>query len=165
LVLSTLHTNDAPIAISRLLNLDVDVLEMVNSIIVILVQRLVRKVCPYYATKKHIKDTDRDRITTELKRSLGNIIEIDEYLSEIKEVYYANLNGCPKYHYTGYVTRTFISEICIINQVVKNSIINKNYNKIYQEMLNFYKYNTLLLSGFEKIKQGVTTCDEIRRVI
>ncbi|MGB9755890.1 MAG: GspE/PulE family protein [Desulfurella sp.] len=165
LVLSTLHTNDAPSAISRLLNLDVDVFDMVNSIIAILGQRLVRKVCPYCATKRHVKDVDRDWIATELKRSLGDIIKIDEYLSEIDEAYYANLDGCPKCHHTGYVTRTVISEICIINQTVKNAIINKNYDKIYQEMLNFYKYNTLLLSGFEKIRQGITTFDEVRRVI
>ncbi len=166
LVLSTLHTNDAPSAISRLLNLNIDIFDMLNSVIAILGQRLVRKVCPNCAIKEPVRKTDYEWLKKELNRTLSNVIDVnsEDYLFT-DEVLYANPNGCDKCHHTGYTTRSVISEICILDQEVKSAIVNKNFDLIYKSMINFYKYNTLLLSGIEKIKNKYTTFDEIKRVI
>ncbi len=147
LVLSTLHTNDAPGAVTRLLDLGVAPYLVSASLIAVLAQRLVRKVCP--ACK------------TEYEPS-GSIRKVVESLdSEVKKFYRGV--GCKKCRNTGYVGRIAVHELLVPDEDTKE-MINKNASlrdirsKAIEEGMS-----SLLLDGIEKVKAGIVSIEEILR--
>ena len=151
LVFSTLHTNDSAGAVSRLLDLGVEPYLVSSSLIAIIAQRLVRKVCP--ECKEPIEPSSHEL------RELGlGDAEID------KGGKFFVGAGCDKCFQTGYRGRTGIYEIMLINEEVQNLIYTReSAGKIKRHALNS-GLQTLRMDGARKVLAGVTTISEVLRV-
>ncbi|MEA1939647.1 MAG: type II secretion system ATPase GspE [Candidatus Caldatribacteriota bacterium] len=149
LVLSTLHTNDAPSSVIRLIDMGVESFLISASVVGILAQRLVRKICP--KCKKEIKITpDKKRI---LKRLGVEDSEITLYKGE----------GCPYCKGTGYKGRIAIFELMIItenivNLIAKNATTGELREEAIREGMQLLKDD-----GLSKVRRGITTIEEILR--
>lgn len=148
LVLSTLHTNDAPGAITRLIDLGVAPYLVSASLIAVLAQRLVRKICPnckqQYDPPPHLKKIVKNWSDTEMK-------------------YFRGI-GCAKCRNSGYLGRIAIHELFvpdenILDMVSQNATLKEIRNKAAQVGMR-----PLRVDGLEKIKAGITTIDEVLRV-
>jgi type IV pilus assembly protein PilB len=150
LTFSTLHTNDAPSAVSRLYKMGIEPFLIANSINLIMAQRLVKKLCD------HCKEVDHDVDKNSLKM-LGFTEEEIEETTVYKPV------GCDKCN-NGYRGRSAIMEALFFNHEIKREIINSS-EKIDEEHLRKIgeKYGMLSLreAGKTRIKQGVTSVEEI----
>lgn len=148
LVFSTLHTNDAPSAITRLLDMGVENFLLSSTIRGILAQRLVRIICP---ACKEMDSTITDR--EELK-----LFGIDDS----QALYHGS--GCEQCASTGYYGRSGIFELLVIDDEIRKLILkNADANQI-REAARRYGMKTLLEDGAQKVKDGVTTLSEVLRV-
>ena len=150
LVFSTLHTNDAPGAIPRMIQMGLKPYLIADALVGIVGQRLVRKICPYC---KH-----------EIKPTKSQLEKIEKYITDPQTTFYAG-QGCSKCDFTGYYNRTMISEILTIDTNLAK-MIAENANKIditeYAEISNLYK--PMLSDGVKKAINGITTVEEVLRV-
>jgi len=150
LVFSTLHTNDAPSAATRLIDMGVEPFLVASSLIGILAQRLVRTLCKSCA--KPYKPSD------ELIKQLG----LQEY-SEKNLQFYMEV-GCKKCKERGYLGRTAMGEILIPNDKIKELITRKTSDIGLREEAIKNEMKTLRENGLEKVMEGVTSVSEVLRV-
>jgi type II secretory ATPase GspE/PulE/Tfp pilus assembly ATPase PilB-like protein len=152
LVLSTLHTNDAPEAITRLLDIGVEPYLISSSVIGILAQRLVRAICPHCKTPSPV-----DEITLK---------ELGEAILKSKEppTFYRG-KGCKQCKQSGYLGRTGIYELLTVNEKIKRLIAEKaSPQEIRQVARETTGLKSLREDGLLKVLKGVTTRDEVDRV-
>lgn len=155
LVFTTLHANTAAAAVERLVKLDVKPLELASSLLCIISQRLVRQVCPHCKKEEDINEKHIDM----LKR-----LEVDE--SHIpKKVVRSSENGCPMCKFSGYVGRTLLDEVIPINTQIKQLITDNSPEFMIRQKASEQGYSTMLENGLSKMNRGITTIDEILRVI
>ena len=146
LVFSTLHTNDAAGALTRLIDMGIEPFLISSSVIGILAQRLVRVICP----KCKEKYAPSDQELKSLK------------LSEKISLYHGK--GCMKCKDTGFSGRIGIFELLLINDQIKNMVGAKaSANEIRKKAVSL-GMRILFDDGLEKIKNGVTTAEEVLRV-
>lgn len=150
LVLSTLHTNDAPSAITRLIDMGMEDYLLSSTILGILAQRLVRVSCP----SCRIAYTPDPLILKEMKLDGENIAS-----AKIHEV-----RGCPNCSYTGYWGRTGIFELLKINEEIQRLILERKDASAIKEVARTQGMRTLREDGWLKVKQGITTISEVLRV-
>lgn len=150
IVLSTLHTNDAPSSVIRLVDMGIEPFLISSSVIGVIAQRLVRKICP--KCKKEIKITpDIEKILNE--NEIGNTA-ITLYKGE----------GCPYCKDTGYKGRVAIFELMVITENIREMIIkNVSTGKLRQAAVK-EGMCLLKIDGIKKVCEGVTTIDEVLRV-
>ncbi len=151
LVLSTLHTNDACGAVTRLLDMGVEDYLISSTLIGVLAQRLVRVVC-----KKCRKKVE---LSEEHIRDFG--IDTEKYKS-IPPVYSAQ--GCKDCNYTGYVGRMAIFELFMIDDNVRRMILEKPDTPKLKAYAKQHGMRNLREDGFLKVLQGITTPEEVLRV-
>jgi general secretion pathway protein E len=151
LVLSTLHTNDAPGAITRLRDLGIESFLMADSLLGIMAQRLVRVLCPSCKEPYPARDVDMARLQ-----------EVLENLPSSITLYHNK--GCDKCGYTGYRGRKGIFELLPVTEVIRSAIVaGKSAGNISQ--LAFQQtYRPLLYHGYRKAVEGTTTLSEVLRV-
>ena len=150
LVLSTLHTNDAPSTINRLLNMGVEPFLVASSINIIVAQRLARRIC------ENCKD--------ELKVSPEVMINVGLSPAEAKhtKVYYGT--GCDKCSGTGYKGRVALYECMEMGEELRDFVLNgASAAEIKREAIR-QGMATLRASGLHFLKEGVTTVEEVLRV-
>jgi general secretion pathway protein E len=148
LVFSTLHTNDAPSAITRLLDMGVENFLLSSTIRGILAQRLVRVICP---SCKEIDPSIADKEELDI---LG--IESDSPLFRGRR--------CEKCAFTGYFGRTGIFELLIVDDDIRKLILKRADSNQIREMARRHGMKTLLEDGAIKVKMGITTLSEVLRV-
>ncbi|MBF0345548.1 MAG: type II secretion system ATPase GspE [Nitrospirae bacterium] len=148
LVFSTLHTNDAASAITRLVDMGVEPFLIASSIVGVLAQRLLRKVCMSCMQKYTPSSVERDYFSTDVTQP--------KMLSRGV--------GCDKCNHTGYSGRIGIFEILTIDGEVV-SLIDKNvdYTRIKTHAVNT-GMTTLRADGLSKAAEGITTLEEVLRV-
>lgn len=147
LVLSTLHTNDAPSAITRLLDLGAESFLLSSTLAGILAQRLVRIICP------HCKEEDFSGVQPGLS-SAGIPASLSVYHGK----------GCEKCTYTGYRGRLGIFELLLIDDNIRRLILRKaDANELRQAAIK-QGMQTILADGYAKVGNGVTTLNEVYRV-
>ncbi len=150
LTFSTLHTNDAPAAVSRLFKMDVEPFLIAYAINIVVAQRLVRTLCP----ECKVEDTDLD---LEVPLSLG----FSE--KEIENTVFYKKVGCDKCN-NGYKGRAAIHEALYFTKEIRRLILDSgddiDEDAIRDEAIK-NKMLTLRASGRERIKEGITTCEEI----
>jgi type IV pilus assembly protein PilB len=148
LVLSTLHTNDAPGAVTRLIDLNVPPFLVSASLIAVLAQRLVRKVCPNckedYEPPAAIKKT------------------VEKWSGEI-EKFYRGI-GCRKCRNTGYLGRMAIHELLVPDEQMLDMITQGATLKQLRSAALEIGMVPLHIDGMEKVRAGITTIDEVIRV-
>jgi len=149
LVFSTLHTNDAPSAITRLLDMGVEPYLIASSVIACMGQRLVRKICP--ECKESYEPDD------EILRDI-NITK-----NQLKDGVVYRGRGCPLCRQTGYKGRTGVFELFILTPHVKDQIMNReNATQIKRDAVGKDQHmRTMHTDGIDKIITGVSTIEEV----
>lgn len=147
LVLSTLHTNDAPTTITRLSEMGVEPFLTATALEVVVNQRLARRVCPHCA--------EPVRITAEQLRASG--FDADKDIDAVQAV------GCSRCS-NGYKGRVGLYEVLAVSDTIRSMILERaNSDEIERQAVE-EGMDTLRMDGFNKIKEGVTTVEEISRV-
>lgn len=148
LVLSTLHTNDAPTAFTRLIDMGVEPFLVSSSVTAVMAQRLVRTICP--------KCREEHQPPKEVLEELG--------LSKEKGLKFYRGKGCGNCKNTGYFGRTGIFELLIPNEKIKDMVVKKTPStEIRKEALRA-GMRSLREDGVFKIKEGITSIEEVLRV-
>jgi type IV pilus assembly protein PilB len=152
LVLSTLHTNDAPEAITRLMDIGVEPYLISSSVIGVLAQRLVRTICPECKIPYHV-----DR---------GLLADLDEYFSKQEEpITLYRGKGCKNCKGSGYRGRTGIFELFLANERIKQLISEKAPAQLIRETAKeTIGMVSLREDGLDKVLEGITTLEEVDRV-
>lgn len=150
LVLSTLHTNDAPSAITRMLELGIPAYLLKATILGVMAQRLVRTLCPHCKVQESINAEDWQELTAPWKVALPKMAYRPE--------------GCLECRDTGYMGRQGLYEILTMTDAVKNGVNeNLDIDDIRRQGMKD-GMRTLRLSGAQKIAAGETTIAEVMRV-
>ncbi len=150
LVMSTLHTNDAPSSVTRLLDLGIQPFLINSTIIGVVAQRLVRTVCNYCAEQYHLSE-DECKI-------LG--INYDE----TKNIHVSIGAGCPQCRGTGYLGRIGVFEVMEITEKLRAAIESKATPAKIKEIAKSEGFSTLRERAIKILLKGITTFDEIVRV-
>ena len=150
LVFSTLHTNDAAGAVTRLLDMGVEPFLVSSSLECLIAQRLVRVICP--ECKIPVKSTQE--IFSQLKD-----IEYDPTTSPLYEG-----KGCQACRFTGYQGRTAIHEILTITEPIRELILSHASSQQIKQKAITQGMRTLRQSGIQKVLKGITTFTEVVRV-
>jgi general secretion pathway protein E len=149
LVLTTLHTNDAPSAITRLLDMGIEPYLISSALIGVLAQRLVRKTC----TKCQVAYKPREEELKEIKMT-----------SEFNECFY-KAEGCNDCFNSGYKGRHGIYELMLTDTYLKDKIMQRADAESLRKEAIQNGMMQLLFSGQELIKRGITTTKEVLRVV
>lgn len=151
LVLSTLHTNDAPGAITRLRDIGIESFLMADSMLAIMAQRLVRILCPHCKEPYDARDVDLMRLR-EAFPDLPSSVTL-----------YHN-RGCEKCGNTGYKGRQGIFELLPINEAIRSAIVAGKSASDISQIAHEYSYRPLLHHGYRKALDGLTSISEVLRV-
>jgi type IV pilus assembly protein PilB len=148
LVLSTLHTNDAAASITRLVDIGIDAYLIAASLNAVLAQRLVRRICP------------KCKRTYDVPENMRKYVEGSGLGSE--QLFHGA--GCDYCRHSGYAGRVGIYELLVVDEQFRD-VINKdpsvgNMRRVFYES----KQPTLFDDGIKKVKQGLTTIEEVLRV-
>lgn len=148
LVLSTLHTNDAPSTIPRLLDMGAEGYLLASTLNVAIAQRLVRRICPscLVETKPHIQ------VLNQLKKILARDVS--------KQKFYQG-KGCHKCSQHGYKGRVGIFEIMEVNNQIRSLILQKASVGIIQKVAQQAGMKTMLEDGLDKVAAGITSVEEV----
>jgi len=147
LVFSTLHTNDAASAITRLLDMGIEPYLAASSIEAILAQRLVRVIC---ANCKESYEPS-DEVATAIKSLVP--------LKELPMVYHGR--GCSKCRFTGYQGRTAIAEVLLLSEKIRKITISRSHASEIDAQARREGMTSLFLAGVNKVHQGITTYEEV----
>jgi type IV pilus assembly protein PilB len=155
LVLSTMHTNDAPSAMTRLTEMGIEPFLSASAIDCVISQRLVRLLCSHCKEKVLISaeqfNESQKRIDVQYEAEEANI-----------EAYAAH--GCPRCSNSGYRGRVGIYEAMLVNDEIRSLVIERAPADAIRSIALMNGMRTLAQDGFEKVKQGLTTIEEIARV-
>ncbi|MEW6170603.1 MAG: GspE/PulE family protein [Candidatus Omnitrophota bacterium] len=150
LVFSTLHTNDAIGAVTRLIDMGIEPYLLSSSLECLMAQRLVRLICPKCKTKISLPK----KLMEEIKNfNLG---------TDNIEIYEGK--GCEFCRFTGFYGRTAIYELLILNPDIKNMVLNRVSNNEIKQKAIQQGMRTLRQDGILKVFEGLTTFSEIMRV-
>ncbi|MBS5778548.1 MAG: type II/IV secretion system protein [Acholeplasma sp.] len=149
LVLSTLHTNDSLNTIERLLDMDVERYLLASSLEGIISQKLARRLCPHC---RHLRPTNQYE-----KLLFKNVLNKD-----VNEVYTAD--GCEKCG-NGYSGRIAIHEVLLMSQEIKDAISEGIKREELRELVYNTDVTSLLQDGLQKILQGLTSLEELLKLI
>jgi type IV pilus assembly protein PilB len=151
LVLSTLHTNDAAGAITRLTDMGVEPFLISSSVIGVLAQRLARTIC---SRCKVAYTPPADALGR-----LGSDVQLDQ------DVTFYRGQGCEYCRNTGYRGRTGIFELMVISDTIRDMIVRRAAANELKAQAIREGMKTLREDGLEKVMSGVSTIDEILRVV
>jgi|LSQX01.3.fsa_nt_gb type II secretory ATPase GspE/PulE/Tfp pilus assembly ATPase PilB-like protein len=148
LVFSTLHTNSAAASIIRLIEMGIEPYMVSSTINAVVSQRLVRKICPKCKTRYSLPDDSLYR------KILGN-----------GNIALYKGTGCNRCHGTGYFGRVPVQELLVLNNEIRNIIRTETTTQAIEELAKKDGMKTIYDDGIAKTLSGVTTLDEIHRVL
>lgn len=149
LVFSTLHTNDAAGAVTRLLDMGIEPFLVSSSLECLIAQRLVRLICP--SCKQPVK------LTKELIEQIKDV-HIDP------QIEFYEGKGCKECRFTGYRGRTVIYEILPVSEPIRELILNRSSSQQIKQKAIELGMRTLRQDGLQKVLKGLTTLTEVIRV-
>jgi type IV pilus assembly protein PilB len=150
LVLATLHTGDAPTAVTRLLDIGMPAYLIASSILGVVAQRLVRVICPH-CKEEYVPETDL------LSRLSMN-------KEELPFTFHRGA-GCARCNHTGYKGRTAIEEVMVLGHRMRELIQSGATADTLREAAMATGLTTLGISGMGKIRMGITTIDEVLKAV
>ncbi|MGC9196730.1 MAG: GspE/PulE family protein [Syntrophobacteraceae bacterium] len=151
LVLSTLHTNDAPGAITRLRDIGIESFLIADSLLTVMAQRLIRVLCPHCKERYEARKEDR--------------VKMEDILPDLPpDVELYRNKGCERCGYTGYKGRQGIFEVLPVNEVVKSAIVAGKDAGTIARIASDCDYRPLVHHGFRKVIEGTTSLSEVLRV-
>jgi type IV pilus assembly protein PilB len=147
--LSTVHTNDAPGTITRLIDMGIEPFLISSAVILILAQRLIRKVC--------VDCREAIKVHPQL------LIDLGVPPDEVKSFPTFKGKGCPICSNTGYKGRVGLYEVMTMKEEVKELVLSRaSTSEVKKEAIRL-GMKTLRQSGIAKIREGVTTIEEVLR--
>ena len=149
LVLSTLHTNDAPSTIDRLLDMGVESFLISSALKGIISQRLVRRICPNCRTEY--------TPTAEEQQMLRLPVQAGRRFYKVK--------GCPMCFNTGYRGRTAVFEILVLNSEIRHAIADNVPHSRLQELIHQSDFEPLIVDCIRLVQNGTTTVEEAYRTV
>lgn len=152
LVFSTLHTNDAVSALTRLIDMDVETFLISSSVIGVIAQRLVRVIC----------EKCKEEYTP--GKDVLSALNIETNSKDNDKVKLYRGTGCSFCNNTGYYGRTSIYELIVLDEEIRALIISKASSNIIKDAAIKKGMKALKDSGLEKALQGITTIEEVLRV-
>ncbi|MGZ5021842.1 MAG: GspE/PulE family protein, partial [Chthoniobacterales bacterium] len=147
LVFSTLHTNDAPSAIARLVDIGMQPFLVASSVRAIMAQRLVRRLCPHCKQPSELSETELRALRIEA--------------SQMSEAQVMKAVGCDHCRGTGYRGRMGIFEIFVIDDEVRHMINNKKSTLLLRQKARELGMRTLREDGVRKVLGGMTSAEEV----
>jgi type II secretory ATPase GspE/PulE/Tfp pilus assembly ATPase PilB-like protein len=166
LVLSTLHTTTSSGAIVRLINMGVEPYLINASLICVVAQRLVRKICLHCKEEYVVKDEIVDSL--KLKIDTSTALSVDGKQSRTIEkspkLNFFHAKGCPHCLNLGYSGRVGIAEILLLTPQIRNLILNRAQEHIIKQAAIKEGTKTLRKEGLEMAIKGITTLEEVLRV-
>lgn len=150
LVFSTLHTNDAPSAFTRLIDMGIEPFLVASSVEAVMAQRLVRTICPHCKAEQ------------KLERSYLRKIGFPP--DEIHTAKFWHGVGCEQCRQLGYQGRMGIYELLVLNDNLRPLILNRSAASSISNRAIENGMRTLRLDGWNKVKAGQTTVEEVLRV-
>ncbi len=153
LVFSTLHTNDAASAITRLQEMGVESYLISSCLLAIMAQRLVRKICP--------QCREQYALPAEFVAEAASALGVSE--QDVPRTTWRG-RGCPACANTGYSGRTGIYELIEINDSISSLILNGENSSTISRKAQELGSRTLRQDGLAKVLQGITTLEEVMRV-
>jgi len=152
LVLSTLHTNDAPSALVRLIDMGIEPFLVASSLTVVLAQRLARMICPHCRESYEASAVERSYFIS--SSLIPHPSSFQLYRGK----------GCAQCKDKGYLGRTGIFELLAIDNEIRPMITDKIDSQSIKNHAISRGMKTLRMDGLEKVVQGITTLEEVLRV-
>lgn len=150
LVLSTLHTNDSISTVNRLFNLGISPDLVASNLLVIIAQRLVRRICP--------------KCKTQYVPDVQELQNIGIYNGQKSPFVAYKGSGCPTCKQTGYYGQIGIYELFALNDQLRAEVAKRPTKQVLKQLAVEAGMKTMLQDGIEKIHQGITTIEEVSRV-
>jgi type IV pilus assembly protein PilB len=147
LVVSTLHTNDAPATINRLINMGIEPFLVTSAVNLVVAQRLVKKICQYCKNTVHV--------------DASSLTDLGFREEEVGTFEVMKGDGCERCNETGYSGRISIYEILQFNDELKTLIFQKVDPLLIKECAIKNGMKTLRRSALNKVKAGITTIEEV----
>jgi len=148
LVYSTIHTNDAPSSVTRLVDMGIEPFLVSSSVVAVLAQRLVRVLCP---------NCKKERMTNEVENKLLGLKESVKIFDAV---------GCVKCNNSGYVSRTGVHELMVVDPVIARMINDgKSDIDIKEYAVDTLKMETIFSQAKKKVLSGITTIDELKKIV
>ncbi len=151
LVFSTLHTNDAISTLTRLMDLGIEPFIISSSLIAVVGQRLVRKICPGCKVP--------DILSPQI------ISRLSPYLDKKKTISFWKGSGCEECNYSGYSGRLGVFEVLIITPSLREAISNSCTAEKIKKIVESAGFQPMSADGIRKALQGMTSIDEVFRVV
>jgi len=151
LVLSTLHTNDAPSAVTRLVDMGIEPFLISASVAAVLAQRLCRKICP--------------NCKEQYRPPMEALTRVGFRVADAEDVVFYRGRGCEQCMHTGYYGRTGIFELMLMNEEIQNLVVKRAPLSEVVEAAIANGMKTLKQDGFEKVIEGITSIEEVMRVV
>jgi general secretion pathway protein E len=158
LVFSTLHTNDAASAVTRLLDLGIEPYLVSSSLLAVMAQRLVRKVCPDCAEQRAATPAEAAFLGIDPEKWDG------EAPAEPKTTHLTHGRGCAGCRETGYRGRVGVFELLMVDDPVRSKIQDRSNASEIRDVALTRGMQLLRDDGVRKIVQGLTTVEEVSRV-
>jgi len=165
LVLSTLHTKDALGTIARLIDMKVEPFLLGSVLNMTMAQRLTRRICSYCKAELTLEPVFREEIMSKLKAIPIETIKLSMPDFDINNVKFYHGEGCSHCGKTGYRDRIGIAEVLDINHEMRNLILAKRGALTTEDVQSNQPFLTMEQDGFIKAAMGLTTVEEIMRVI
>lgn len=149
MVLSTLHTNDAPSTIARMINMGIEPFLVSSAVRLVVAQRLIRRLCV--------------NCKNEVKIPMQTLIDIGFSPEDAKNIVIYEPKGCPKCHNSGYKGRVGLYEVMELDEELKEQVMLGVSTAELRQKAKEKGMLTLRMSGLEKIKAGLTSIEEVLR--
>lgn len=159
LVLTTLHTNSAVGALTRLVDMRVEPYMVSSAVTAVFAQRLVRKIC-LACREKHIPPAD---ILNQLSDIVKRHPDVAARVSGLREMYHGK--GCQNCRGTGYLGRVLVFEMVHLTTSMRKLVMAKGSMEEMQQVALSEGMETLLIDGLQKVARGMTTLEEVIRVV
>lgn len=157
LVVSTLHTNDAATALPRLMDMKIEPFLVASTVNVIMAQRLVRKICEMC---KSSLDTTYEALCKNIPEEM-----VKNHFGSKKIITIYKGTGCPVCHNTGYIGRLGVFEVLEVTKEIRSKILAKADSDVIIDQAIKDGMTTMMEDGLDKVIKGLTTFEEVLRVI
>jgi type IV pilus assembly protein PilB len=147
LVLSTLHTNDAPSTITRMIDMGIEAFNVASAVNLVVAQRLVRRIC---------KDCKGPHIYTDVE-----LKSLDEDIEKVRNLPFQKGSGCDTCNGTGYKGRAGLYEVMALSPDLRRGILRGASVAELRDQAVIEGMLTLRMDGLKKIERGVTTLEEV----
>jgi type II secretory ATPase GspE/PulE/Tfp pilus assembly ATPase PilB-like protein len=155
ILLSTFHANDAVTAIPRLLDMGIEPFLLSSTLQLLIAQRLVRRLCTTCRYSVQTKLSDLKKITS---------VNLDKYFPADEEISLYQSKGCNVCNNTGFKGRIAIYEFILVSPEIQDLILKAPSSKELWDLASSQGSKPLFEDGLEKVKNGITTLEELLRV-